>query len=231
MFFIIDERSSVEVKHRLGGFGKVVEFSTDGMVYNAISGHPDIFICQVDSSSVVVAPNTPVNYIQQIEEYGVRVILGAMLLGDKYPNTTCYNALFSRNYLVCNLKHVDGKVLEQVADRIIIDVNQGYVRCNTINLGDDVFITSDIAIYKSIYRYVQTVIYVDPSEIFIHDFKHGFIGGAIGYDSDSKQLFVNGSLNKIKDGFKIIDLCNIQNIKIIELSSTQLYDGGGILVF
>lgn len=231
MLFIIDERSSLEAKYRLGRFGKVVELSTDGIVYNAISGHPDIFICQVDNNSAIIAPNIPVNYAQQIEAYGIRVILGTTPLGNKYPQTARYNALFTQNYLICNLKHIDSKVLEHIDDRIIIDVSQGYVRCNTINLGDDVFITSDITIYKNIIRHVETVVYVDPQEIFINDFKHGFIGGAMGYNSNSKQLFVNGSLNRIKDGYKIIDVCNIQNINIIELSSSQLYDGGGIMVF
>lgn len=56
MLIVIDKRIPEEAKKRLSGFGKIIEFETKGITYPAISGHPDIFMCQT-TESLICAPN------------------------------------------------------------------------------------------------------------------------------------------------------------------------------
>ena len=59
MFAIIDSRSSARVITTLKEYVKdVFAFQTNGLTYDSISGHPDIFIYQ-DKDHLVVAPNAP----------------------------------------------------------------------------------------------------------------------------------------------------------------------------
>lgn len=229
MWSIIDKRSPEEVKLQLKRFGLAVEFATYDIVYPAISGHPDIFICQTTPQQVIVAPNTPLEYMDVLQSKRIEIILGAKPLGDRYPQTALYNALFTPEYLICNSKYIDVSVINQIDKRTLIHVNQGYVRCNTMYLGHNSFITSDLPTYSTLKKKDANIIYVTPESIGIKDLAHGFIGGTMGIYNN--QLFINGTLKNHPDQDKIINLCNDIEVKIINLSSTNLYDGGGILIF
>ena len=58
MFIIADNRIPPQAKEKLSEYGEIINFSTKGITYEAISGHPDIFFCQVNNK-LIVAPNLP----------------------------------------------------------------------------------------------------------------------------------------------------------------------------
>ena len=47
-------------------YGEIVEFATEGITYEAISGHPDIFFCPTPAG-LIVAPNLPEKYFKILE--------------------------------------------------------------------------------------------------------------------------------------------------------------------
>jgi hypothetical protein len=63
MLNIIDKKIPEEAKKNLAEAGlhpdySLLELETEGLVYPAISGHPDIFFCQTPQT-LVIAPNLP----------------------------------------------------------------------------------------------------------------------------------------------------------------------------
>ena len=66
MLFIVDSKISDSAKKILSSFGELLELKTKGLVYPAISGHPDIFFCQTEDE-LVIAPNLPQEYFEEIK--------------------------------------------------------------------------------------------------------------------------------------------------------------------
>ena len=92
MVVIADKRLPWEVKSKLSEYGKLIEMESSGIVYEAISGHPDIFLC-VTKDELIIAPNTPLNIKDQLAENGLSFKSGSKNLGAKYPKTAYYNAV------------------------------------------------------------------------------------------------------------------------------------------
>ena len=213
-------------KMNLGKFGEVIELFTEELVYNAISGHPDIFITQF-AEYIIIAPNLPDEYKIQLKKHSIHFIDGNKPVGNKYPETARYNAVVTSKYFIHNLKISDKKLLEVAANKTKIHVLQGYTRCNLIPLNDEKMITSDNGIYKTLVREGVDVLLVRPEGILLPGFRNGFIGGACGVFEN--HIFFLGSLKHHIDGKEIEMFVRKNGFEIIELYSGPLFDGGGIL--
>ena len=97
MLILIDERAPEMARRNLEEFGKVVGFSTNGLVYDAISGHPDIFITQF-ADFIVSAPNLPEAYKTLFKKHNSSSLEGKLPVRVKYPETARYNAVITQNY-------------------------------------------------------------------------------------------------------------------------------------
>ena len=225
MLIIIDARIPQEAKDNLSDYGEIINFSSKGITYDAISGHPDIFFCKVDNK-LIVAPNTPSEYFHLLEKNRVKYIKGNKKVSNKYPETAHYNAVVNDIILIHNLDYSDPELLKACSGKEKIFVNQAYTRCSLIPVVKNSFITSDEGIYKIIKDKFSTL-YVSPEKIILPGFKNGFFGGACGVLDD--KLFIIGKLKYHPDGDEIMDFVNSYNLEIVELYDGPLYDGGGIL--
>ena len=63
MLIICDSKLPEDLKTNLRKRGEVMEFKTRGIVYDSISGHPDIFFHRA-GKAVIYAPNTPSKYLE-----------------------------------------------------------------------------------------------------------------------------------------------------------------------
>lgn len=228
MLIITDKRMPEEAKQKLAGYGELLEFATCGITYDAISGHPDIFLCQTPFG-LVVAPNTPAEFLRQLESKNIPFTLGEKPVGSKYPETACYNAVVTSNYLIHNTSVTDGKLLELLLtfDILPLTFHQSYARCNLIALGENNFITSDRGIEKALKSRNLEVLYVSPRDIVLPGFPSGFFGGCCGVWDD--KLFIAGSLDRYSEGEKVRQFSRRAGLRVIELYNGPLYDGGGIL--
>ncbi|MEZ5083906.1 MAG: hypothetical protein R2750_10720 [Bacteroidales bacterium] len=226
MLIIADKRIPDEAKLNLQGIGEVLFLESENIVYETISGHPDIFFCQVNNK-LIIAPNLPAKYKLVLKKKNIEFEEGEENVGLKFPETAKYNVVATNNFLMHNFRYTDSKILEHQGDLYPVHLNQGYSRCNLLPLKNDHFITSDHGIYRILKNFKVNVLMVNPSDIILPGVKHGFFGGCCGVLHDT--VFIIGSLSKFKDGEKVSEFLSASGYKIVELYNGPLFDGGSIL--
>ncbi len=209
---------------KLKNYGEVVLLETSGIVYDAISKHPDIFFCPL-GEELIAAPNLPDIYKNILSKKKISFHEGNKTLGNKYPSTAFYNAVTTENFLIGNTKIMDKAILQKAENRKVIHVNQAYTRCNLLPLSDEKFITSDKGIEKELKKNSLEILFVKPEGIVLKGFKNGFFGGCCGIFGN--MVFIAGSLNHFPEGEKVRKF--LKDLKIIELYDGPLLDVGSIL--
>ena len=218
----IDKRAPDAAKQNLSAFGQVVEFITQGVVYDAISGHPDIFMFQ-EPDGLVVAPQIPQIYLDILVANNVKYCVGSKPHGPRYPDTACYNALYTPWGVVHNGKVSSSEVL--FAHKNLIHCAQAYIRCNAIEVNGMVF-TSDRGLEKVLVKREIPTLYVNPEEILLKGYKNGFFGGCCGLLNHS--LFVCGSIDLLAEASQLKAFLKERETSIVEIYDGPLTDIGGI---
>lgn len=226
MLIIVDQKIPEEAFKKLAEFGSVIGLTTNGITYEAICGHPDIFI-SILGNDLIVAPNLPQKVMNVLKENGISFHIGEQEVGQKYPETAVYNIVSTSKFLFHNLKFTDLVVKDLAFGLDKIHVEQAYTRCNLIALNNECFITSDKGIEKHLKEINLDVFYSNPDGILLPGFKNGFIGGCAGYFEN--QLFLIGSLDHYPAGAELRKKLNEWGVEIVELYDGPLFDGGGIL--
>lgn len=227
--FLADKRLGAERLYALADYEDVLPFGTSGLVYDAISGHPDIFVCPLPHE-IVVAPNLPLSWKERLQACASRPIVnGRLPVGDTYPTSARYNLAFSEAACVGGAQ-LDPALTEvaRSASRRWITVRQGYTRCNLLWLGD-AFVTSDRGIEKALRAAGFDGLWVDPAPILLPGFPYGFIGGCAG--TDGAHVFWTGALKHLgsKTAQALRALAEKKGLETIELSQGPLIDGGGLI--
>jgi hypothetical protein len=225
MLILIDNRAPYPVKDKLKELGEVVGFSTNGLVYESISGHPDVFITKF-ADFIVTSPNLPDEYKALLKKHHIKSIEGIKPVGNKYPETAHYNAVITDRVFIHNLNFSEEKLIQAAEEKTKIHVSQGYTRCNLLALNDDKMITSDRGIYSTLKMSGIGVLFVHPGEILLPGFKNGFIGGTCGIFGNT--VYFMGKLSHIADAKKLEHYIGNAGFEITELYDGPLYDGGGI---
>jgi len=225
MWIIIDKRLPAEAKKKLGAYGNLLEFESSGIVYDAISGHPDIFLCDT-GSCLIAAPNIPKVYLDFFSKNNILFKAGYEKTGSTYPATSHYNAVVTEQYLIHNLKYTDKAILEACAHKIHLHTSQSYTRCNLISLDEKNFITSDKNIEKILIKQALNVLYVSPDEIILNGFPHGFFGGCCGVLQN--KLMISGNMKYYKSKDSVPDFIKNSKMELIELYDGKLFDAGGL---
>jgi hypothetical protein len=225
MWIIVDHRIPQVAKESLSKFGNLLEFESHNIVYDTISGHPDVFLCQADSQ-LIVAPNTPKEFVNKLDVSEIKYSPGIMSPGRMYPETAKYNAVVTDKLLIHNLKTTDPSIIEYCENKIQLHCNQAYSRCNLIALDNNNFITSDKGIERVLIENHLNVLFVDPEGIVLQGVPYGFFGGCCGF-FDGK-LFIIGNLEYFAAKDKVTGFVKNIGFTIIELYKGPLHDGGGI---
>ena len=225
MIIIHDKRLPQEAIARLQQYGQSLPFYTENITYEEIAGHPDIFFFPLENT-IIIAPNTPSQYIDFLQERGIILIQGSTSVGAKKENLTCYNAVLSDNYIIHNKKYTDISILEKTKHKRFIHVNQAYTRCSLLPLKKDHFITSDKGIEKELSEHGLNCCYLSPKEILLPGFPYGFIGGCMGVYQNT--VFVIGNLDFHSQGEKLRTFLSSLDYNIVELYGGKLFDGGSL---
>lgn len=226
MLCFADKKIPTPAYEKLKSFAEVLLLESRGITYESISGHPDIFLCQINDE-LVVAPNLPETYKIMLKENNIMYIEGELPVGKKHPDTAHYNAVCTVNTLIHNFRFTDSKITNLADDLDLIHVNQGYTRCNLVPLAENKYITSDQGIFRTLKRYNADIFFIDPKEILLPGQKHGFIGGCCGIYENN--IFFIGNLNKLSEGDKLKDFILCSGLDIIKLYEGPLFDGGSLL--
>jgi hypothetical protein len=227
---LIDGREKL-IGHVLNNFGiQTIYTGKNEFLYDAISYHPDIILHNAGDGEVVIAPNVSVDLIFNLKKLKLNTILGQSNLNRNYPGNIAYNVARLGGYAFHNLKYTDPVLREMLENKGVkfIHVNQGYTKCNMAIIDEFSFITSDYGIYKIADKYGFDCLLIEPGNIMLEGFKHGFIGGAAGLIS--KNIFcITGKLSYHNDSKKIVDFLTYKNKKIIYLTPFQIKDIGSII--
>lgn len=229
MYCIIDFRAPGSVKNELRKNFIVFELRTTNIVYEAISGHPDIFIAQIKNKNIL-APNSPDDLVNFFKKNNLPFEFGYEKLGGAYPGSAKYNISCGDKVLICNAKICDKKILEMAEslELKIIDVKQGYVRCNAIHLNNDKFIISDKGIQKSLEKNNIEFIYVDSLDVYLPGVKHGFFPGCCGIFDD--VFYIAGKkIDFYENKNMIINFIKASRLRAHVFDCDYYYDIGGIL--
>ncbi len=226
MYAIIDKRCSEEIKNNLSNYVEgIFEFSSENITYNAISGHPDIFMFQ-DEEKLIIAPNAPDELVQFLNKKQLQYSVGIANVGNTVAESSLYNCFSTKDHFFCKVEVPDHSIEEYCAQKKIIALTQSYVRCSLFGIDTDKIITSDLGIVKSLKKYAIPYFYFEPSEIKIRDYKYGFIGGTMGRLKD--KIFFLGNILKHKNGLELHNYITSNKQEVICLGDDFLYDGGGI---
>lgn len=226
MLIIIDKKIPDPAKEKLASFGTLLELETQGITYEAISGHPDIFFHQ-SPRHLFVAPNLPAHYIEMLQQEDIDFIPGEQAVGKQYPASSAFNAVSTENLLIHNFRNTDASITRLLENTQLIHVDQGYTRCNLLAFDDQHFITSDEGIAGVLERYDKTCLKVKPEGIILEGFEHGFWGGCCGIYHN--KVFILGTLANHPDRQEIEDFITARGHYIIELYDGPLFDGGSII--
>lgn len=227
MLIFVDYRAPAQVLDRLSDYGRVIPFRTEGITYDSISGHPDVFMCSV-GDDLVLAPNIPEAYITLLKEENIPFRIGEHPVGAVYPWTASYNASVGAGMLIHRSKLSDPGIIELASGMEFIDVQQGYSRCSCLILPCGHVITSDQGIAKALDLRGISHTHVDPVDIILPGQVHGFIGGCMGIIKD--KLMVMGSLSALVNADELYTRISESGLEVVELYEGPLFDGGGIQI-
>ncbi|MCR5010641.1 MAG: hypothetical protein K6A91_06870 [Clostridia bacterium] len=184
-------------------------------VSEPISSHPDIYMCKLGTS-----PKSP-------------VFKGnADLLGPEYPSDVLYNAVVTEKFLICNTSTVSQDLMQAVKDLYpdirMINVAQGYTKCNVVVVDDSHFITEDEGIYKALCASDgPECLLISAGHVELPGYKRGFIGGTSGRIGD--EIWFNGDLNAHPDAEKIVNFICGCDLTVSWISDRPLVDIGSII--
>ena len=216
-YVIIDYRASNDILNYLKNLNiepiKTIKCSD---LQEPVDGHPDMVIHPVDCETFVVAPNVYDYYRNVLEDKSIKVIKGGKTLSRNYPEDIAYNVARIGRYAVHNLQHTD-QVLKYYLEEAgieFIHVNQGYTKCSTAAVNDSKALTSDLMIHEKLKSYNIDCMYINPEEVYLEGYNHGFIGGCAGLINE--KIFLSTG--------KILDMNILNALKKFIQSAGCIYD-------
>ncbi len=226
MLITVDKKIPVEAKNNLSKYGKVIEFESESITDDYISGHPDLFFVKTPVG-LIVAPNLPAKYKSILRSNGIEFAEGDSPVRPGYPACAPYNCVISDNYLIHKKSLTEKNIYVNNPQLEIINVAQGMTRCSLITLNNKHAITSDRSIYSELKFYGFDILCVEPAKILLPGMNHGLFGGTAGI-SDNKVFFL-GSLDYFPQGTEVRCFITNAGYETIELFDGQLFDGGSII--
>lgn len=221
----VDSRITKEILENIKKINKEVLLVEENSLFDkAVCGHPDMNFLQI-KDRIFTFSNTNVRYFDTVP------IENATIGTLYYPHDVKLNAACIGNDFICRKVSVAREALEY-AQKIglnVINVNQGYVKCNiaVVSEQDKAVITEDEGISAVLNEYGYNVLLLKKHEINLFPYSYGFIGGASGKIGDT--LYFTGDVTKHSEYSSIKSFCAKFDVKISSLSKDAMYDYGSIV--
>lgn len=231
LYYIVDKKIDKNILNNLSKYGNIILTGEAPDLYEPVNTHPDIQIHFLNNSLAVCCPEL-YNYYRQKLPNIIELKSGKSKVGGGYPNDAAYNAALVGKNLVCNTKYID-KIIIDYYKKIgynIINVNQGYTKCNICPVSNNAVITEDAGIASELRKYKIDVCQINHGEVSLKNFPYGFIGGATGNIPDNKIGFF-GDIKRHSNYAQIKDFISKYNKEIVCLSDCIISDFGSIIAF
>ncbi len=175
----ISEKACAPLRTALEETGHTIyTVKSSDVVYDAISSHPDIYMCKINNvlvidDSIVMEPDLRRVYMEELErksdDFSETLIIPVMRpkdsggyivfemggIGYEYPFDIAYNAAVTERFFIHNTKWTSPALLDRArgAGLEIISVRQGYTKCSCVTAGGNALITADEGIIRAITGY------------------------------------------------------------------------------
>lgn len=223
--YLVDYRINKYIKNYLEN-NKIRYIKTikNENLYEEINGHPDIVACNICGYTVM--EEQTYNKINIVNE---NIIIGKNKLTAKYPYDIAYNVISTNRYLIGKIDFVDENIKKIAKQNNLefINVNQGYTKCSTISLPNDVFITSDKNIHDTLISKNLKSYYVYMNDIYLSERYNGFLGGCCSFIDDILVFF--GSIEKAESSRYLKSILKENNINYININCDKLIDYGSMI--
>lgn len=197
-------------------------------LYHGIKNHVDLHIhCLQDC--VYISKESAFTIESQLKKNRVPYQIIDATLGDSYPGTVLLNAVSTTDFFIHNTDHTYHGLLEDAKKHKlnIINVKQGYTRCTLLPLTNNMFLTSDEGVYKTLLSSGIDTTLIENGPIQLKGHPTGFFAGCCGVVDN--VLYVNGDLSLHPSSSIIKSLCQQHHIRIIDVKNKPLTDIGSIL--
>lgn len=221
----VDSRIDKEILYNLSKINNdIILVAKNPAFEESVSAHPDMNFLQI-RDVIFTYPSTNVRGVN------VKEIKPQAAGKLSYPDDVGLNAVCIGNDFICRKNSVSKQALEfaQNSGMNIIDVNQGYVKCNIAVVDEDAkaVITEDVGIEKILKQSGYDVLLLKNHDVSLAPYTHGFIGGASG--KVENVLLFTGDITKHGEYERISAFCKKYGVEAVSLSKNQLYDYGSIL--
>ena len=210
----ISQETNKKLIDYLTSKGYQLEFiASDGIVDDAISSHPDIFLCKMG-----VDDNAPIFFAENSD------------LGKDYPKDIAFNAACTGKYFIHNLANTNERLLlaAKAMDMVLVDVKQGYTKCSIAIVDWNAIITYDEGIAQACEKIRgMDVLKISPGFVRLDGYDTGFIGGTSGRIGD--EIVFNGDLSAHPDFQRIVKFVEDRGLTCKWFEGYPLTDIGSIL--
>lgn len=192
---------------------KIHLVKSNAITYNEISTHADIFYCRMGANK-----NADI-FVGDTSE-----------IGFKYPENICFNAVCLDKYFIHNLKYTSPTLLREAKNRglNLINVKQGYTKCNIVAVDGNSVVTSDDGIFKTLSNYSDiNVLKIQQGFVKLEGFEYGFLGGASGRVGN--EIVFNGNLSNHPDFAAICKFIQSRGLNLKYFPEYELEDIGSII--
>ena len=242
--FVDNKIRDIELKYLKALEYQVIFIPTNNKTYEEISSHTDIHVCKIKDKvivSVEIYKYLETKYFNNniFLDLKTKIIKGSSNVLNKYPLDVKYNIFNFKDYVFHNFNYSDKICLELISKYKLnlVNINQGYSNCTSVNIMDKLCITSDLGIYNKVKTNFKSIdiIYIDKDKCNIKLIKNngqyskmqGFIGGCMSY-SDRKLIIFGDSKNIYN--FNIIkQKLDELNVEIVDFKGMDLIDYGKII--
>lgn len=195
-------------------------------VDSAVSSHCDIEAFYLGGGRIIL-DRFQVKLSENLSKKGFDILFTENEVQGKYPGDIILNNAIIGEYFIGNTKFCDRSVIDNIKNKSILHVNQGYARCSVLPVNESSLITDDESIYRICCKNDLDCLLVGKGDVSLDGHDYGFIGGAGGKISDDEMLFF-GDITKHRNYIEILEFLNERNIRMIYFDF-PLYDFGGFI--
>ncbi len=221
----VDSGIDSSILKKLASFGiEAIKIPKNPFLDDPICAHPDMNILKIgyktfvlDKKYAKIAGNsTCIEF-----EHNIKC---------QYPYDVKLNAAMCGKDIICNKNYIakEASDFANAENFRIINVKQGYAKCNICIVNDNSIITEDSGIAKVLADYSYNILLLETHYVKLNGYQYGFIGGASGKISENKLGFC-GDISKHPEYTKIYNFCKKFDTEPVSLSNIPLYDYGSIV--
>lgn len=207
---------------------RVITIPQTTSLYTGIQDHSDLHIHSLKHHLFISMEIAPL-IATQLDDLHIPYTVITESLGTKYPETVLLNAITTDNYLIhSKASSLDLLNAAKMLGLTVLNLAQGYTRCSALPLKEDLLVTSDNGIYKSLSPIADLeILLIANGPVELEGQANGFFAGTAGVVDHC--LYINGDISTHPDQALIQDLCLKHSLKLFDVPGKALRDIGSIL--